>query len=94
GNQVAMSTHVDDGTLVGPRENAKKALDELGTNLILTMSELVVGGPEIKHIGRGWLRAPGCRQARTWPAIAKRLIDSGPYDRRTSPLLGIKGEKK
>eukprot|EP00959_Pyramimonas_sp_CCMP1952_P071960 1503045-Pyramimonas_sp.AAC.1 len=58
------------------------------------MSELVVGGPEIKHIGRGWLRAPGCRQARTWPAIAKRLIDSGPYDRRTSPLLGIKGEKK
>ncbi|CAK0819502.1 unnamed protein product [Prorocentrum cordatum] len=93
-NQVAMSKHVDDGTLVGPRVSASKVLEELGTHFLLKVSELTVGGPEIKHLGRGWLRTPEGIQVRMWPAIVKKLLDSEPNDKKTSPIPGVKNEKK
>ncbi|CAK0836789.1 unnamed protein product, partial [Prorocentrum cordatum] len=93
-NQVAMSKHVDDGTLVGPRVSASRVLEELGTHFLLKVSELTVGGPEIKHLGRGWLRTPEGVQVRMWPAIVKKLLDSEPNDKKTSPIPGVKNEKK
>ncbi|CAK0848099.1 unnamed protein product, partial [Prorocentrum cordatum] len=93
-NQVAMSKHVDDGTLVGPRVSASKALEELDTHFLLKVPELTVGGPEIKHLGRGWLRTPEGIQVRMWPAIVKKLLDSEPNDKKTSPIPGVRNEKK
>ncbi|CAK0910250.1 unnamed protein product, partial [Prorocentrum cordatum] len=93
-NQVVMSKHVDDGTLVGPRVSASKALEELGTHFLFKVSELTVGGPEIKHLGRGWLRTPEGIQVRMWPANVKKLLDSEPNDKKTSPIPGVKNEKK
>ncbi|CAK0851242.1 unnamed protein product [Prorocentrum cordatum] len=93
-NQVAMAKHVDDGTLVGPRVSASRVLEELGTHFLLKVSELTVGGPDIKHLGRGWLRTPEGIQVRMWPAIVKKLLGSEPNDTKTSPIPRIKNERK
>mgnify|MGYP007048837068 CR=1 FL=1 len=58
------------------------------------MKEFKVGGLDIKHIGRGWLRTPEGIEVRIWPKVITKLMGMVPEDKKTSPIPRVKNEKK
>ena len=88
-----MSKHVDYGCLVGPCEAANSCPRELGSPFLLKI-KFDVNGDELKHLGRGWTRTPTGIEVRVWPKIMQKLMDLVPDDKKTSPLPGVKNEKK
>ena len=88
------SEHVDNGCLKDIDQATSAFPHEPGSLIHLKVKKLIVNGDELKYLGRGSTRTPIGFELRVRPKIMKKLMDLVPDDKKTSPIPGVKMEKK